>query len=222
MNELPVPKSGLPDSFDLGESISRDIQNTDEFDMHHPVSAARKLFEDTQDLEYKATHDSLTGLLNHEGLLQKLDQRAQFGQPFGVIFIDLDRFKLVNDTLGHEAGDETLKKVGQFLQEILKRSSDDIAHETSRKGGDEFIILCDLQNGGNRAAIVDPQAAIMATEDFVRKGFREFVAGHSELAGVGLDASIGSDVWMPGDDIADILVTADKRMYSDKQGDAPS
>lgn len=89
-------------------------------------------------LAYRATHDALTGLANRahfqhevERELQTLDQGL-----FGLLFIDLDRFKQVNDTLGHDVGDELLKEVGRRLTHVV-RSSDLVA----RMGGDEFTVV---------------------------------------------------------------------------------
>ncbi|RJF71507.1 EAL domain-containing protein [Deinococcus cavernae] len=89
-------------------------------------------------LAYRATHDALTGLANRahfqhevERELQTLDQGL-----FGLLFIDLDRFKQVNDTLGHDVGDELLKEVGRRLTQVV-RSSDLVA----RMGGDEFTVV---------------------------------------------------------------------------------
>lgn len=91
-------------------------------------------------IEYQAVHDGLTGLPNREMLLQAL-QRSQAqlhrnGGEVAVLFIDLDNFKLVNDTLGHQAGDELLRQVAERLSKVT-RNSDLLV----RQGGDEFIVL---------------------------------------------------------------------------------
>lgn len=89
---------------------------------------------------YQAFHDSLTGLPNRAMLMQSLDytimQLHRYGGMVAVLYIDLDDFKLVNDTLGHTAGDELLKKVSERLLKLV-RESDVVA----RQGGDEFIVL---------------------------------------------------------------------------------
>jgi diguanylate cyclase (GGDEF)-like protein len=90
-------------------------------------------------IRHQATHDPLTGLPNRTMILERLDglvTRARHGADAAVLFIDLDRFKDVNDTLGHEAGDQLLCAVAGRLA-LLVRASDTVG----RLGGDEFIIL---------------------------------------------------------------------------------
>ena len=92
-------------------------------------------------LNYQATHDSLTGLANRpvfiESLRQTLDHARRAGSRVGVLFIDLDRFKVVNDTQGHLVGDEVLSAIARRLQRTT-RSVDTVA----RLSGDEFVVLC--------------------------------------------------------------------------------
>jgi diguanylate cyclase (GGDEF)-like protein len=91
-------------------------------------------------IEYLASHDSLTNLPNREmfnGMLRRaIDAAARHRRQFAVLFIDLDRFKVINDSLGHEAGDMLLVEIGGRLRRAL-RSSDVIA----RLGGDEFVVI---------------------------------------------------------------------------------
>ncbi len=92
-------------------------------------------------LNYQATHDALTGLANRpvfiESLRQTLDHARRAGSRVGVLFIDLDRFKVVNDTQGHLVGDEVLSAIARRLQRTT-RSVDTVA----RLSGDEFVLLC--------------------------------------------------------------------------------
>jgi diguanylate cyclase (GGDEF)-like protein/PAS domain S-box-containing protein len=87
-----------------------------------------------------ALHDGLTGLPNRTMFNQRLshaiDQSARYGRRLAVLFIDLDRFKVINDTLGHDAGDELLRETAQRFRNVL-RTSDTVA----RLGGDEFVVL---------------------------------------------------------------------------------
>src|ERR1700689_3218665 len=91
-------------------------------------------------VEYLAYHDGLTALPNrslfNKLLSQALSQARRNGRQLAVAFIDLDRFKQINDTLGHEAGDQLLKEVANRLKACL-RQSDTVA----RLGGDEFVVL---------------------------------------------------------------------------------
>ncbi|MFP5578269.1 MAG: putative bifunctional diguanylate cyclase/phosphodiesterase [Acidimicrobiia bacterium] len=102
--------------------------------------SARKILEDQ--LAHQATHDDLTGLANRASLVAELDRAAarseRSGQGFGLLFIDLDRFKAVNDTLGHRVGDIVLQRVAERLLHAT-RDTDLVA----RNGGDEFVVLAE-------------------------------------------------------------------------------
>lgn len=101
---------------------------------------ARRSRRLTRDLAYLASHDDLTGLMNRPRFEQHLANLLQSTQvddsSHGLMFLDLDQFKVVNDTCGHQAGDELLRQVGKLLRSSL-RASDTLA----RLGGDEFGIL---------------------------------------------------------------------------------
>jgi diguanylate cyclase len=88
------------------------------------------------ELQRQATHDALTGIANRVLFVERLQQAVSERQPFAVCVFDLDRFKIINDSLGHGAGDALLKHVSQRLLSIT-RSSDTVA----RAGGDEFLLL---------------------------------------------------------------------------------
>jgi diguanylate cyclase (GGDEF)-like protein len=91
----------------------------------------------TSELAHEARHDQLTGLLHHQAFVRELElelERAvRYGHSLTLVFLDLDRFKEINDTFGHQAGDSTLQRLGGLLRESLRTS--DLA---GRMGGDEF------------------------------------------------------------------------------------
>jgi diguanylate cyclase (GGDEF)-like protein/PAS domain S-box-containing protein len=95
---------------------------------------------ETQALQYRALHDPLTGLPNRTFLLERLQEAIRGGEremkPCGLLLLDLDGFKGVNDSLGHEAGDELLQQVSQRMRSVLRK-----ADTVARYGGDEFAIL---------------------------------------------------------------------------------
>ncbi|MEJ0100578.1 MAG: bifunctional diguanylate cyclase/phosphodiesterase [Pseudomonadota bacterium] len=112
-------------------------------DSHLAARARRhsmELQEVNQQLRHAATHDSLTALPNRTLMLDRLTQAVHLGQrqntSFAVVAFDLDRFKVVNDTLGHAAGDELLRHVSQRVGAVLRRSD-----TLARMGGDEFVAL---------------------------------------------------------------------------------
>ncbi len=124
--------------------------------------AQRKKVE--QKLSYDALHDALTGLANRNLFLDRLGQaiesrKRNSKRSFAILFIDLDGFKVVNDSLGHLVGDYLLIEISRKLKELL-RSSDTIA----RFGGDEFEILLDITDGESRILAIAEriQAAIQS------------------------------------------------------------
>lgn len=113
---------------------------------------ARKLAEER--LEFGALHDSLTGLPNRALFMDRLNNRLQRSRRnpeelFAVMFMDLDRFKVVNDSLGHTVGDQLLVITAQRLQKCLR-----IEDTVARLGGDEFAILIDRINEANDVLLV--------------------------------------------------------------------
>jgi diguanylate cyclase (GGDEF)-like protein len=159
-----------------------------------------------QRVEYLAYHDGLTALPNRSLFNKLLSQairhaRRREGQ-LAVAFIDLDRFKQINDTLGHEAGDELLKEVSNRLKACL-RESDTVA----RLGGDEFVVLLtDLQEEKYAAIVAEKIVASIATP-FILLG-QEFR----------VTASIGISTYpQDGQDEQTLTKNADIAMYQAKE-----
>lgn len=157
-------------------------------------------------LSWDADHDALTGLLTRAALLRRADEvvaRAQQqGGQAALLFLDLDRFKQVNDTLGHAAGDELLRAVGERLR-LVVRDSDTLA----RLGGDEFVILIDrLDDPASAGGIAERAVAALA------RPFR--VAGHDASVSVSIGVAR-----LPNDaaSAAQALRKADLAMYAAKQ-----
>ncbi|MES2296483.1 MAG: EAL domain-containing protein [Pseudomonadota bacterium] len=156
-------------------------------------------------LLHQATHDALTGLANRALLQDRLDQAIAFARRAGhiaaVLFIDLDRFKNINDSLGHEAGDDVILEVGRRLQ-MCTRAGDTIA----RLGGDEFVlILPNLASGDQVAPLA--QAVLDALME-------PMVLGGHEVSPV---ASIGISLFpRDGADRQAMLKNADTALYRAK------
>jgi len=104
-------------------------------------------------IQYLATHDVLTGLPNRSMFSQLLNYAIQTAQrylrQFAVLFLDLDRFKIINDTLGHDAGDQLLKEIATRLKQSLRA-----VDVVGRLGGDEFVILIEEVSDSNQVAAV--------------------------------------------------------------------
>ncbi len=156
-------------------------------------------------LEYAAHHDALTGLPNRTLFRDRLEQalvRAhRHDEGVALLFVDLDRFKVVNDTLGHDVGDQMLQEVARRLAACM-REEDTVA----RMGVDEFVVI--LQDVSQPA-----DAALLAARLLAEVGRPMTLAGHDLVASL----SIGISLYpQDGDDITTLLKNADAAMYRAK------
>ena len=156
------------------------------------------------DALHQATHDSLTGLPNRalfaDRLAESLARAERLGSPVGMLFLDLDGFKTINDGLGHAVGDDLLVAVGQRLRDCIRGG--DVA---VRFGGDEFGLLLEGINDASGAARVAERILAAMRQPF-------------ELAGrsISIGASIGVAVGRSRQD--DLIRDADLAMYKAKAG----
>ncbi|WP_130471324.1 diguanylate cyclase domain-containing protein [Candidatus Magnetaquicoccus inordinatus] len=158
-------------------------------------------------VRHMATHDALTGLPNrllfHELLTQELKRTARTRQAMAVGFLDLDHFKAVNDTLGHDIGDLLLKAVSTRTRQIL-RNSDTLA----RMGGDEFALIL--------PAVGDSQHAMAVCNKIVQALSEPFILNENRCQ---IGASIGLSLFPEhGETVELLLQTADQAMYVVKKG----
>ena len=167
------------------------------------VSAARAI---TQKLAYAAHHDALTGLPNRLVLESRLTQAmalaSRHNGEAAVLFLDLDGFKLVNDTFGHTVGDQLLESVARLLQQCVRRTD-----TVSRFGGDEFIVLL--------SEISRPTDAVVFAEKILGAlSVPHSVGQHSLL----VTASIGIGLYPhDGTDPQTLLRNADDAMFHAKR-----
>jgi diguanylate cyclase (GGDEF)-like protein/PAS domain S-box-containing protein len=174
----------------------------------HTLLVARNISERKkaeQQIHHLAHHDTLTGLANRtlfeQSLAHAISQSHRSGRPLAVLFIDLDRFKSVNDTSGHGAGDRVLRECAQRMRECL-RDSDVIA----RAGGDEFLILIE--------AISDPLHVPAIARKLIAVLGQPFHAAGKEFA---IGASVGiSTCPADGEDVETLIKHADIAMYRAK------
>jgi diguanylate cyclase (GGDEF)-like protein/PAS domain S-box-containing protein len=157
-------------------------------------------------LRHQALHDALTGLPNrtlfHDRVRQALEHARRDGQPLALLVMDLDSFKDVNDTLGHQCGDALLQQVGSRLQEGV-RACDTVA----RLGGDEFGFLLTDVDGSGTAALVRRIQATLADPFAVQSRVLQ------------VEASLGVALHPEhGEDVDQLLRRADVAMYAAKRG----
>jgi diguanylate cyclase (GGDEF)-like protein len=126
------------------------------------ASLSRQLHDALARMHTMATHDTLTGLPNRHSFYEQLQQTLKLaersGSSFAVVFIDLDGFKPINDSLGHAAGDEVLKSVARRLKQSVR--SDDVV---ARIGGDEFVIILSIIEATGLLPVVRKIINIIAT-----------------------------------------------------------
>ena len=159
----------------------------------------------TSELAYKARHDALTDLLNHASFTRELElelERAQrYGSGVTLVFFDLDDFKELNDTQGHQAGDRALQQVARLLREELRRS--DLA---GRMGGDEFAAMLAESERDTGETFLDRLN--------VRIG--ELVESGELPVPVGMSAGV-TRYPDDGDDAQALFALADTRLYEAKR-----
>jgi diguanylate cyclase (GGDEF)-like protein/PAS domain S-box-containing protein len=148
-----------------------------------------------------AQFDTLTELANRHQMNERLTAALKLPDNFAVMFLDIDRFKRINDTMGHEAGDEVLKEVARRIQQSVRPT--DLA---ARLAGDEFVVLLEGLNGSAEAQFVARKILNAIQQPFGIKGFYEIVT-----TSIGVAVRRASDT-----DGKELLRRADQALYAAK------
>ncbi len=174
---------------------------------------AREMFVKAEKFQQAALYDGLTEVHNRKSFELKLNQSiamlSQKESILALIMIDVNRFKWINDTFGHVAGDKVLKVIADNLKKNF-RKSDFVA----RYGGDEFVVLVDGLDAEDVQASIDRFKSRLKAIKFV---------SHTHKTNIKVEISAGLSMAQPGDSSATLLHRADQAMYEDKKNaTAPS
>ncbi|MHC2067518.1 bifunctional diguanylate cyclase/phosphohydrolase [Bremerella sp. T1] len=170
----------------------------------HDTSSVESLEEQIQSLHYKATRDPLTGLVNRaemdRGLVDMVQRHTTAGRACSLIICDIDFFKKINDTYGHQAGDEALISFASLLQEHART-----ADLCARYGGEEFVILCPNCKSEDAASLAEKIRSVLAAKP------------QSALGGKSMTASFGVTELQRGDTADSMLNRADRALLQSKE-----
>ncbi len=204
---LPKPFNPVLLRARLGASLDKKWLRDREHRKTQELEQALRLLEQAQaQLAVQASQDALTGLANRRSVKAQLESLSACETPWSVIYLDLNGFKKINDTYGHQAGDDLLKQVGDRLR-MAFRSTDIVG----RWGGDEFVALLD-------AGYAQAQAQVSRITEQLTKEFVIATGGTSQRVRIG--AAIGVVTRQPGETVTEVLQRADAEMYRQKQGKA--
>ena len=181
-------------------SIERDDSTGFYFGVGRDITEERRM---TQDLRQLAYTDTLTGLANRAMLVHLLEEQLAEGKRPAILFCDLDRFKIVNDSLGHAAGDELLRLLGRRLETLL--SADGVV--AARFGGDEFVVML------NDATL---ERALDVAEDVRRTVTSGFIIDGRRVK-IGVSIGIALSVGDAAHDAKHLLGEADTAAYQAKE-----
>lgn len=204
-------KADIIDGLDAGA----DDYLTKPFDageLHARIEVGRRLtemqaalLESQKSLDYQATHDSLTGLLNRRVILDQLQKELacarRHDNALAVGICDIDHFKKINDTYGHQTGDEALCGVTQILRENLREYD-----SVGRLGGEEFLVIVPMKAGTDCTFLLDRLCARVAESKITTRS-----------GALSVTVSIGVALAAAGKTVDEILGAADAALYRAKE-----
>jgi diguanylate cyclase (GGDEF)-like protein len=196
--DIQALEAGALDYLVKGEINPRSLERS--------LCYALKLGDTLEALRRLATRDELTGLLNrreYDRILAEEEERSRrFGQPLGLVVLDVDLFKSINDTHGHAAGDAVLKEIAARLAGAIRT-----VDRASRIGGEEFALIL-VQTDGSSALEVARRAIAAVARMPIDAGGRSLaVTASAGVAALPVDAKTG----------ADLFAVADKALYRAKE-----
>lgn len=162
------------------------------------ISAHEELKKTHSELLKNLRRDYLTETLNRQAFFERLSEASDSGEAGGLLFIDLDHFKAINDTHGHATGDYALRKVGLLLSNLTKNTG-----FVGRLGGEEFSVFISTP---------DPKQVTQFAETIRQKINSLRVIAPNNLK-IHISASIGISICQPGFNLNDALLEADEKMY---------
>lgn len=163
--------------------------------------AKHKLMELTASLEYQATHDALTGILN-KGAITRIAEEQLTQRDFVIVLFDIDHFKKVNDSYGHAVGDRVLTLVASLVEKNIRRKD-----QIGRFGGEEFLILLNDS----------PFRTCMDLVENLRSSIEHSVLDADEIE-VKVTVSMGIALCHRGEPFKDVYARVDKLLYAAKRG----
>jgi len=206
---------GVGDEGDLSTEKLNEISrlNNELVDIQRELTKKNRQLEDLNErLEKLATTDPLTGIFNRRAILSRaeteLERAARGGRFFSLAILDLDDFKQINDSYGHQLGDEALKRLAECLKETTRNYD-----SAGRFGGDEFLVFFGLTDSEQFVAVLER----------LLKQINETTISVNETSTFHLMASIGGVIVKPGDasemDIETLIGYADKMLYQAKNNE---
>jgi len=186
--------------FGRGDYIPIEIHRRDELG---------ELARSFERMQQRLRTDGLTGLMTRDSFIRLVEKRIESHRQgrhtrrFALLFIDLNRFKQINDTYGHDAGDKALQEVAGRLRDSLR-----VQDHIGRYAGDEFIVF------------IDDATAVQHVQKRIADALNEPLRVLTEFATVSIDAAVGAAIYPDDGDTAETLLRhADQRMYQKKTGD---